>query len=742
MRNFVIVTAALMLSLTMAYGATAVDPSSESIPSEDVWLAGVDFEGGEGQDVVVGEAGVTMAPETVTAAYLSDVITAPIPYNALVPQWEATVPEEHALEFEFRTGRGDEWGDWTDLHESPDMTLPGDAMATGNLLMVPGPDVTHDRVQFRVTFTRAPGAAAPRLERLRLTFMDSTAGPSTAELVARQKAQPDSEQPAEDFPKPFVVSREVWCDDETYSECNYSDGLEYHPVSHLILHHTVTSSDGDSAETVRAIWKFHTFDRGWGDIGYNYLVDVDGVIFEGHLGGDDVVGTHAGGANQGTMALSMIGNFVDVTPPQPMFDAAADLFAWKADQKDIDIYDAGYLPDVNWGLPKLMGHRDVYGTTQCPGERAHDMLPALREAVAQRLGFTPQHLYYDEHDPQTNFTRSGGWTQSDGNYRSCGFNSNAYVSWSTTDENEDVAWAQWRPEVPVPGYYRLYVYAPYCYTQARDTNGAVYRVTDPFGVSNVTVNQEDHLGAWVSIGDYWFEDADTTVRLTNLTSTDDDWGVWADAVRLLYLEPGAFNREPLDASWLTTREVTFRWTVTPDSLASQRLQVATDPFFTNLVLDQGLDVSVRSYTHTFNEDYPTLYWRVRATDTRGDTFASATTGLGVDTVQPTSSAYGVLRFPDGRLMVVWRGEDASSGVVGYNIERRAEGTASWTVWQTETQETNAYFTPPQAGTKYWFRSQAMDAAGHLEPAHDGSGDVNTDQIKDLDERVLFPLFVR
>src|SRR5690606_21603494 len=122
----------------------------------------------------------------------------------------------------------------------------------------------------------------------------ATAGPTTEELVAQQEAQPELQQATNAYPKPPVIPRIAWCNDPA---CNYSDGLRYEPVTHLILHHTVTTSSDDSAATVRAIWKFHTFTRGWGDIGYNYLVDINGVIFEGHLGGDDVVGTHSGDAN-------------------------------------------------------------------------------------------------------------------------------------------------------------------------------------------------------------------------------------------------------------------------------------------------------------------------------------------------------------------------------------------------------------------------------------------------------------
>ncbi|HSM58959.1 MAG TPA: N-acetylmuramoyl-L-alanine amidase [Candidatus Sulfomarinibacteraceae bacterium] len=739
---------------SMSRGSAAQD---EAILMDELWLQGADFRA-TGPGVLLDETGLALAESIDGATYTSPPLDAPLPFNALVPQWkpaaaaqaaheedleaepETKAEHDHAhddsLAFQFRTAKEGRWTEWLDLYASDDMSEPGDEFVFGDMLVVPAEDVTHDQVQFRVRFNRLPDGDSPGLEALRLTFIDATAGPTTEELLAQQEAADLApQQPADGYPKPPVISRQQWCTDP---DCNYSDGLEYYPVSHLILHHTVTTSSGDTAATVRAIWKFHTYTRGWGDIGYNYLVDTNGVIFEGHLGGDDVVGTHAGGANAGSMALSLIGNFVEVTPPTPMMEAAANLFAWKADQKNIDVYDSGYLPHINWGLPKLMGHRDVYGTTQCPGDKAHALLPALRDAVAQRLNFTPPHLYYDEKDPRTNFNRSSdGWQVGPA---ACGYNVNAYYAWSTTDSNEARAWAEWRPEVAVPGQYELSVYAPYCYTRVRDTNGATYRVTDPHGASTVVVNQEKHLGAWVPLGNFYFEGNGTTIRLTNLTTTDEDWGLWADAIRLRYLEPGALNRSPEPESWRRTRTVSFQWTVSnPASVSRQRLQVARDAIFQKMLLDLYLPAEANGFTHTFSGDEKDLFWRVYVTNTANHTSGSKPTHFGIDTEPPSSRVHGVFRYGDGRLLVGWAGQDAVSGIVGYNIEYRAEGSSAWVLWQANTSATGAFFTPPEPGRIYWFRSQAIDAANNVEAVHGGNGDTHTGLIIALDHDMILPV---
>lgn len=729
----------IFLSFTQV-AATKFDETP--IIAADIWFQAEDFAQGQGEDTVASPAGLAMAQSVPRAVYTSPQLEAPIPFNALLPQWRAEIPvsddEEHLLEFEFRTAKADQWTEWFPLHESHDNAVEGDPFIRGDMLVVPAEDITHGHVQFRVIMTRVPGNASPHLHSLKLTFIDSTAGPTTEELLAEQTRQEPSQEDGA-FPKPAVIPRSSWC---TAAECNYTDGLEYHPVTHLILHHTVTSTGGgNTAATVRAIWYGHTFNNGWGDIGYNYLIDVNGVIFEGHLGGDDVVGTHAAGANRGSMAASLIGNFVDVAPPQAMLNAAADLFAWKADQKNIDIYDSGNLPDMDWGLPKLMGHRDVYGTTQCPGDQAHALLPTLREMIAQRINFTPPHLYFDELDPDTNFSRSNAsWLVGPA---SCGFDVHAYYAWSTTNPGDSQHSATWRPQVNVPGEYELSVYAPYCRTRARDTLGAVYRVTDPNGSSTVIVNQEQNLGLWVPIGTYTFDGASTSISLSNLTSTDEDHGVWFDAIRLRYQEPGALNRQPEADNWQRSLTVPFQWTVTNGAVVQQQiLQVASEPSFSNPMLSWTLGASARSLTHTFSEEHVQLYWRVILVTASGQLIHSTSTGFGIDTSPPASLAFAVLRFPDDRLMVVWQGEDDGAGITGYNIDYRAEGSASWVRWLDNTQATLATFTPPQFNTTYWFRSQAIDGSGLVEATHSGNGDSSTAQARFMNEEVRLPLIQR
>lgn len=747
--NFLTFMGLLIIITIIATGRfSAITPTESATDLADLWFEAATFEPGIADRIVVTGEGLELEALALSGVYLSPVLEAPIFYNAVVPQWIAHLPEGSDMAFSLRTGNSEgEWSPWYEIHAQPDWMVEGEPDVVGEMITVSESDGRHQYIQFSVAFSRSIADLEPLLSQLRLTFIDSTAGPTAEEMVAQQQAldaASGTQQTADGYPKPFVVSRQVWC---THADCNYSDGLQYRSVSHLLLHHTVSSnSSSDWAAVVRAIWSFHTYTRGWGDIGYNYLVDMNGVLYEGHLGGDDVKGTHAAGANLGSMALALIGNFVSDMPPPPMLNSAAELFSWKADQKGIDVYDASSsLPDIAWGLPHLMGHRDVYGgtNTQCPGEVAHELLPALRDEIAARIGLASPHIYIDELSGA--FTKSNNnWYEGAGN---CGNQGHAYYTWSTTDPAASVNWGEWRPSVPARGYYKIEVYAPYCTTGRAETDGARYTIHHAGGVSQVTVSHDDNVGLWMSLGVFdLLAGNNSLIRLTDLTTTDSGLGVWFDAIRLTPLEPQApsiATLGPLANAWLTEPEVSFNWEITsPWSVQGTTLQVATDAGFTNLVLTKNWSGVATSYNHSFSEDYQNLYWQVQLSTDQWGSITSEPSRFGLDMTPPTSAVVAVAKFdPDSSdYWIFWQGQDVASGVAGYNIDYQAAGGA-WTRWLTDTASRGASFTPPTNGEIYGFRSQAVDLVGHLEPVH-SSADITTDETIFLTKSAYMPLIRR
>lgn len=753
----------LLLILISAIAHPAVGANFWAGPKTEVaelYLSGVDFmpmvERSKEAGLAAEPAGLSLADKQLTSIFTSDVIAAPIPFNVVVPQWIVDIPDGASLVISVRTGNSKGWGEWTAVHENHDWTRPEDPDIVGEMVFVPDDDVTHQYLQYSVSLGRYADIAPPLLKELHFTFIDSTAGPTHDEMMDKQASLNASRVSASsnEFPKPNVISRDVWC---VEAGCDYDNGLQYQPVTNLILHHTVTNNNSNNwPAVVRAIWKFHKDSRGWGDIGYNYLVDMNGVIYEGHHGGDDVIGTHAADANRGTMALALIGNFTlpthalpGIEPPQPMLESAADLFAWKVDQKDIDVYGATKLPNMNWGLPNIMGHRDVYGgtNTECPGEQAFLLLPWLRDAVAERINYQSPHIYIDE--LSDNFSRSnqGSWYVAAGG---CGNEGHSFHTFSVTNPDHSTNWGEWKLPVPVDGVYEIEAYAPFCKTNRSETDGANYRVTHANGVDQVVVSHEENIGLWMSLGEFPLEAGDDgRVYLTDITTTDTGHGVWFDALRLRLVDgelppqtPTLGLTQPQADVWETQRQVTFVWTAENGQAVEQTwLQVATDAEFENLVFDQNWGELILSQSHTFERDYADLYWRVvLATGT--EMTVSEPVHFGIDTKAP-QTAVSAIHIPtwSNAMTVYWGGQDDGSGVAHYTIEMREVGTTEWFPWQTATKATSAPFIPPNPALSYEFRSQGVDNLGYVEAAHE-TADFSTQQAKSLPHDIIFPIIVK
>ena len=136
------------------------------------------------------------------------------------------------------------------------------------------------------------------------------------------------------------------------------------------MHHTVNAngySRDDVPSILRGIYAYHTQSRGWSDVGYNFLVDRFGRIWEGRYGGVDrpVVGAHTLGYNDDAFAMSAIGNYETAQPSQAMLDAYARLFAWKLSLCGVRADDTRQYVTSRY-FQAINGHRDA-GQTACPG---------------------------------------------------------------------------------------------------------------------------------------------------------------------------------------------------------------------------------------------------------------------------------------------------------------------------------------------------------------------------------------
>ncbi|MFK4102806.1 peptidoglycan recognition protein [Streptomyces sp. NPDC019531] len=247
-----------------------------------------------------------------------------------------------------------------------------------------------------------PGLTAVLVLALCATGVERTAaaGPARTAAAARHGLAPHTAA------RPHIVPRQVWANGtgEANSAARTPPPPRYDDkVVAVFVHHTDSPNDYDCADApriIRYLAEGQTGTRDWDDIGYNFLVDRCGTIYEGRAGGVDrpVTGAHTQGFNHRTAGIAALGTFTaGVTVPREMTEAIAALAAWKLGLADIDPRAtvrltssnslSRYAAGTTAGLPALAGHDDGY-TTTCPGAALSALLPQIRERAARLQGRT------------------------------------------------------------------------------------------------------------------------------------------------------------------------------------------------------------------------------------------------------------------------------------------------------------------------------------------------------------------
>ena len=198
--------------------------------------------------------------------------------------------------------------------------------------------------------------------------------------------------------QPAIISRAGWGADESLKRAppRYADAVHM-----VFVHHTDTPNGyapDDVPAIIRSIYTYHVRSNGWNDIGYNFLVDAYGRVFEGRAGGIDrpVIGAHTQGFNAGSVGIAVIGNGSLAPLTTATRDALTNLIAWRLDVAHID--PLGHATMISGGsdrfaagksvsLRVVSGHRDA-NATDCPGSLIYPALDGIA-AAAQATG-TPK----------------------------------------------------------------------------------------------------------------------------------------------------------------------------------------------------------------------------------------------------------------------------------------------------------------------------------------------------------------
>ncbi|MFD8721477.1 N-acetylmuramoyl-L-alanine amidase [Streptomyces sp. NPDC059629] len=197
-------------------------------------------------------------------------------------------------------------------------------------------------------------------------------------------------------PRPKIVTRRGWGADESLRE----KGFVYTgKIKAAFVHHTASGNGyrcSEAPSVIRSIYRYHVVSMGWRDIGYNFLVDKCGTIYEGRAGGvtKAVRGAHTLGFNNNSMGIAVIGTYGSHQPSSAAVTAVAKLTAWKlglfgANPKGKTYLKSGggnlYPKGKNVRLNVISGHRDGYAT-ECPGAKLYAKLGSARTSSARLQG--------------------------------------------------------------------------------------------------------------------------------------------------------------------------------------------------------------------------------------------------------------------------------------------------------------------------------------------------------------------
>jgi uncharacterized protein with LGFP repeats len=305
-------------------------------------------------------------------------------FSAVGVTWEQGGVTDVVVQLRVEDDRGN-WGDWTtigadDVEQSPS-AASGEEARGGT-----APYWTGDAYGVEV-IVQGAGGVVP--DDVKVALIDP--GTSPADTLSAAPAATDEAHAASAMPA--VYSRAQWGADESIRSWDpqYPSTLKAATIHHTADRNNYTADEVPAM--MRSIYAYHTLTRGWGDIGYNVIVDRFGRIFEGRFGGlaSTVVGAHAGGFNTFTFGVSMLGDYDAVPVPQATVDAVANFVAWKFQLYGIDPRGTTVLTSSGGGtskyaagqqvtLPTVFGHRDV-GSTVCPGRYGYARLGEIRDKV-------------------------------------------------------------------------------------------------------------------------------------------------------------------------------------------------------------------------------------------------------------------------------------------------------------------------------------------------------------------------
>lgn len=425
----ILIIALAVSTLALKNLAQSTQTKALTIPAEDLIVM-------DSQQVATSDPQL-LAPYKTYDSFISNEISPGFEFTSVGGSWNEIAPEGTMVNVQVKFKNENKWSEWIDLEEEEDFSPENNndyvADEDGHFHTSSDTPVTKyamastdkaTALKYRFIFY-GDGTKVPLVQNVDWTYIKtapeifptistkSTAKPKysadTGTLVALEnnptgvisRTQWGANESLRYLSDNSITPQLVQLDPDFYDkyaeELGYSRVVEadekgdkykwplQYPekVSKIVIHHTAGTNNLDNpTQAIRDIYHYHAITRGWGDIGYNYIVDQQGNIYEGRYGGEGVIGAHSGAGNHGSIGIAILGNYQESEVPQ---DAIVKLsqFIYKK-SKIHDIATDGTSEFRGKDRPNIFGHRDIMATA-CPGEFLYNKIPVVRVLSAQRF---------------------------------------------------------------------------------------------------------------------------------------------------------------------------------------------------------------------------------------------------------------------------------------------------------------------------------------------------------------------
>ena len=296
------------------------------------------------------------------------------PFLSVSMKWQASgVVDHHDIELQIRTSvDAQNWEEWKSIHTDGHAPVKKDTYFSELMYF----DENTRFIQTRIVLKKQ-SVIFKKID-IHLYSPGITLPVKTGQKQNDIKS--DQLQSSCPCDQPNYLSRNQWCPG---GNCPPSSNPASTSPTHLIVHHSAgVNSSSDWAAVVRSIWDYHVNVNNWDDIGYNWLIDRNGAVYEGR--GAGIRGAHFCGNNTGTQGNCILGNFNSSSPSNSAYNKAVELLAWQSCQYNINPTSTSYHGSSGFSFNNIAGHQQGCGT-ECPGSNLYSQLGNLRAEVSNYI---------------------------------------------------------------------------------------------------------------------------------------------------------------------------------------------------------------------------------------------------------------------------------------------------------------------------------------------------------------------